>query len=54
MDYELEDGTMLHMLEWNGEVYTTKNNGREVSYRPVQIHNENQDAWETIGFERLY
>jgi len=46
MDYELENGVMLHESEWNGEEYTID----EVSYTPIQIYNENEDTWKTIGF----
>ena len=34
-DFELEDGTILHESEWNGEKYIVKENGIEVSYLPI-------------------
>lgn len=46
-EYELEDGTMLHESEWNGEVYIT--DGKD--YRPVQQYDEEHDQYDTIGFE---
>ena len=49
-DYELEDGTLLHNSEWNGEVYTVKNkDGSETRYFPV--YNQIDDEYEIIGFE---
>ena len=49
-DYELEDGTLLHSSEWNGEVYTVKNkDGSETRYFPV--YNQIDDEYEIIGFE---
>lgn len=49
-DYELEDGTLLHSSEWNGEVYTVKNKGGgETRYFPV--YNQIDDEYEIIGFE---
>lgn len=35
IDYELENGVLLHQTEWNGECYTVAENGVEVSYSPV-------------------
>lgn len=52
IDYELEDGTLLATKEWNGETYTDEIT--KTSYRPVQIHNEEEDTWETIGFKIHY
>lgn len=46
-DYELEDGTMLHQSEWNGEVYIA--NGKE--YRPVTKHDDEHDQFDSIGFQ---
>lgn len=49
-DYELEDGTLLHRSEWNGESYTVKNkDGSETRYFPV--YNQIDDEYEIIGFE---
>lgn len=49
-DYELEDGTLLHNSEWNGESYTVKNKGGgETRYFPV--YNQIDDEYEIIGFE---
>lgn len=51
-DYELENGTLLHESEWNGEVYTVKENSREVTYRPVYDENENDNGgYDIIGFD---
>lgn len=55
-DYELEDGTLLHETEWNGEEYTVKNDGCETYYKPVekatQFDEDNEPCeWEVIGFE---
>lgn len=58
MDFELEDGTMLHSSEWTGEKYITRDGGAEVEYIPVTVGIGDPDedgayAWyETIGFER--
>jgi hypothetical protein len=63
-DYELSDGTLLHVSEWNGEAYTVKADGREITYRPVYRYQaeqidlgsieENSPEWdaavEIIGF----
>ena len=50
-DYELEDGTLLHSSEWNGEVYTVKNKaGSETRYFPV-YNQIDDDEYEIIGFE---
>ncbi len=50
-DYELENGVQLHTSEWNGEVYTVKEGKTERTFRPIQIHNETEDTWQTVGFE---
>jgi hypothetical protein len=50
-DYELENGVLLHKSEWNGETYTVKENGKEITYRPIQTHNEADDTWTIIGFD---
>lgn len=50
-DYELEDGTLLHSSEWNGEIYTVKNlDGSETRYLPV-YEQVGKDEYEIIGFE---
>lgn len=55
-DYELENGTLLHEKEWNGEVYTVRENGTETTYEPVYDtmpdENDGLDVWDIIGFER--
>jgi len=51
VDYELEDGTLLYRQDWNGEEYTVRSGRDETVYRPVSVHDEEQDTWETIGFE---
>ena len=50
-EYKLEDGTLLHLSEWNGECYTVKNqDGSETRYFP--IYNQiDDDEYEIIGFE---
>ena len=59
MEYELEDGTMLHSNDWNGEIYTIKKDGREISYRPIieGIGEADEDGeysqYGIIGFEKL-
>lgn len=52
-DYELEDGTLLHNSEWNGEIYTVKENRMEIEYRPIYADKPNEnDGYNIIGFER--
>lgn len=46
-EYELEDGTLLHEREWNGEVYIV--DGK--NYKPVHEYDEEHDMYNTIGFE---
>jgi hypothetical protein len=59
MDYELEDRTLLHESEWNGEYYTVKKKGKEEGYKPVlkgigeQYEDGVYDQYEVIGFEKL-
>lgn len=58
IDFELVDGTLLYAMEWNGEQYIVKEDGREVSYTPIQkpiMFDENGEPyqWETIGFEKF-
>lgn len=53
-DYELEDGTLLHQSEWNGEMYIVKQNGVEISYHPVYAEEENcNGGYDIIGFNAL-
>jgi len=56
MDYELEDGTMLHASEWNGECYTVEEVPYYPIYRGVGEPDEDGDyeEYETIGFERMF
>lgn len=50
-DYELDNGDMLHPSEWNGDVYTVKRDGCEVTYRPVYADEENDNGgYDIIGF----
>jgi len=65
-DYELEDGTLLHDSEWNGEKYITGRGQTETEYRPVYRFEaektdinalvENSEEWdravEIIGFKQ--
>ena len=54
-DYELEDGTLLHSDEWNGEVYTLmdRKNHKETVYKPIYGHEPNEeDNYYIIGFEK--
>lgn len=67
-DFELEDGTLLHTMDWNGEVYTVKKNGEEITYKPIykfEIDDidldsieENSAEWneaiEIIEFKEIY
>jgi hypothetical protein len=55
-EYELENGVLLHEIEWNGEGFIVKDNGGEVEYRPVEkaieFDEDNEPInWEVIGFE---
>lgn len=46
-DYQLEDGTLLHPSEWNGEKYFA--DGHEY----VPVYNKiGDDEYEIIGFEK--
>lgn len=52
-DYLLENGTLLHESEWNGEKYTTKDErGKTLEvYRPIYDENENENGgYDIIGF----
>lgn len=56
-DYELEDGTLLHSDEWNGENYTIlhRKNHKETVYTPVYSKEPNEtDTFEIIGFEKIH
>lgn len=51
-DFELENGVLLHESEWNGEVYTVKENGTETTYRPVYAEESNcNGGYDIIGFK---
>lgn len=66
-DYELEDGTLIHIDSWNGECYSARDNaGQEVTYTPVYRYevegaelteDENSEEWdrqlEVVGFEEF-
>ena len=54
----LENGIELFPEEWNGEVYTVKENGRERTFKPIQEPISFDDDgepyhWEIIGFEEI-
>ena len=54
----LENGIELFPEEWNGEVYTVKENGRERTfkpvYEPISFDDDGEpEQWETIGFEEI-
>ena len=49
--YKLENGTLLHSSEWNGEKYTVKTKTGEVEYIPVYADEPNEnDGYDIIGF----
>lgn len=56
---KLEDGRLLHDSEWNGETYTVREDGREISYRPIYVGVGEPDddgdyaEYEMVAFERL-
>lgn len=53
-DYLLENGTLLHESEWNGEEYITKDKyGHTVEcYLPIYDENENENGgYDIIGFK---
>ena len=55
-DYELEDGTLLHRTEWNGEDYTVRSGSiptrTETVYKPVYSAEPNEnEGYDIIGFE---
>lgn len=54
-DYELEDGTLLHSNEWNGENYTIRNqkNHKKTIFTPVYSKEPNEnDSFDIVGFEK--
>ncbi len=48
-DHELEDGTLLHVSEWNGECYTVKEKGQKIRYFPIEEGTDNE--YKLFGFE---
>ena len=51
-DYQLDDGTLLHDREWNGQDYTTRENGIERVYKPIYAETENENGgYNIVGFE---
>lgn len=56
----LENGVILIDKEWNGEVYTVRDEaGKERTYRPVQEPDEVDDdgevlQWKTTGYEEEF
>lgn len=50
-DYELEDGTLLHHTEWNGQAYYTDDGYK---YTPIEVPDEDEVNFEVIGFERSF
>ena len=57
-DYELEDGTLLHESEWNGECYTAREwDGEAYVVKslcyPVYSKTSNENnGHDVVGFER--
>jgi len=55
----LENGVILIDTEWNGEVYTVKNqDGTESTYRPIQeptSYDEDGEPedWDVVGYEEF-
>lgn len=54
----LENGIELFPDEWNGEVYTVKENGRERTfkpvYEPISFDDDGEpEQWKIIGFEEF-
>lgn len=45
----LENGIICLNDEWNGEVYTIKKDGKEITIRPV--YKENGEDIEVVGYE---
>lgn len=50
-DYKLEDGTLLHWSDFNGEVYTVKEKGIERTFRPVYAEENENGGFDIIDFE---
>ena len=54
----LENGVELFQEEWNGEVYTVKENGRERTfkpvYEPISFDDDGEpEQWGIIGYEEI-
>ena len=54
----LENGVELFPEEWNGEVYTVKENCRERTfkpvYEPISFDDDGEpEQWEIIGYEEI-
>ena len=54
----LENGVELFPEDWNGEVYTVKENGRERTfkpvYKPISFDDDGEpEQWEIIGYEEI-
>lgn len=47
-DYELEDGTLLHECDWNGEKYIFMKDGVEQVYTP--IYEQDDIYFNIVGF----
>lgn len=47
-DFRLEDGTLLHKSEWNGECYAVRHDGRIRECKPVYA--EVGDEIEIVDF----
>lgn len=45
----LENGSILLDSEWNGEVYTVKENGRERTFKPLYAEADDDDV-EIVGY----
>ena len=58
-NYELEDGTKLHMDNWDGEGFRLRESEEDVLYIPVENpvpldkYGE-PDYYDVIGFEKRY
>ena len=48
VDFYLENGQVLYKMDWNGEKYTVKEEGREKEYTPVYV--EMFGDYEIVGF----
>ena len=54
----LENGVELFPEDWNGEVYTVKENGRERTfkpvYEPISFDDDGEpEQWGIIGYEEI-